>query len=109
MAKLGEDARVLANAAGIFAERGVQDVVQAVFDAPVPTDGAAQSVRRGVAGRQIVRRLFLARFETTARRIEALHLAPDFDHDLEVVVPAGKGQTRTVRCSIRLRWPLSTS
>jgi hypothetical protein len=48
VAKLGEDAGITADAAGILAERDIEDVVQAILDGPVAPDGLGQGLCRGL-------------------------------------------------------------
>lgn len=106
MAKLGEDVGVFANAAGILAQRGIEHMVQTVFDVPMASD--SRGFHRSFTGDEVIGER-LARLETPTAGVKAFNAATDFDHGFEVMgqgpvtVPAGKGQSRAARCSIRLR------
>jgi len=82
----GEETRVATDAAGILAQGDIPDVVEAVLDAPVGTDGlGGVSRRQGYGGRVIGG--FLTECPVFFTGIEYLGVALDFDQGTKMSVP----------------------
>jgi hypothetical protein len=97
MPQQGEHAGVVSDTAGVLVERGIQNMVEPIFHAPMAANGLSQGVRGSFAGCEVVGHGFLAGLEATAGGVEDFHAAANLDHGLEMVMsgfgagPFGEG------------------